>query len=68
MGSAAGQTNGVVAGTVEAAAAAVDYYMVGNAALVVAEAELEWATDFLESSEERNFEIGAAVTSASESN
>ena len=70
MGSAAGQTNGVVAGTVEAAAAAAaaDYYMVGNAALVVAEAELEWATDFLESSEERNFEIGAAVTSASESN
>lgn len=69
MGSAAGQTNGVVAGTVEAAAAAAaDYYMVGNAAIVVAEAELEWATDFLESSEERNFEIGAAVTSASESN
>lgn len=69
MGSAAGQTNGVVAVTVEAAAAAAaDYYMVGNAAIVVAEAELEWATDFLESSEERNFEIGAAVTSASESN
>lgn len=69
MGSAAGQTNGVVAGTVEAAAAAAaDYYMVGNDAIVVAEAELEWATDFLGSSEERNFEFGAAVTSASESN
>ncbi len=66
MGCAAGQTNGAVAGTVEVAAAA-DHYMGGNAAIDVAEVELEWVPDYLESSEERYFEIGAAVTSASES-
>ncbi len=69
MGSAAGQTNGAVAGTVEvaAAAAAADHYMGGTAAMVVAEADLGWGPDFLGSSEDSYFEIGSAVTSASES-
>jgi len=69
LGSAAGQTNGAVAGTVEvaAAAAAADHYMGGTAAMVVAEADLGWGPDFLGSSEDSYFEIGSAVTSASES-
>lgn len=41
--------------------------MGGTAAMVVAEAALGWEPDFPGSSEESYFEIGSAVTSASES-
>lgn len=63
------QVYAAVSETVEvgaAVAAASDHYMDGTAAVVVAEADLEWQHDFLGSTEESYFDMAIAVTSASE--
>lgn len=79
MGSAAEQTIGaddeiveaaaaaaVVAGAAAAAVVASDHYRDGNAATVVAKPEPEQELGFLESSEDKYFEIETAVKPVSE--